>query len=472
MIARGWRAFPPVLVAATCLAAAPTARGDDDYVEAVLPSGEVPEEELLDVAIDLFSPSIDDHDREELVKEGSRPSVRKSEARFIPIHLRDTLQSTGQWGVVRVVPGGAPWAEVSVYGRIVKSNGKDLEVEVAAWDAAGNKWLDEAYRHQVGELTYAEEKVDRVDPFQSLYNEIANDLVKSRGRRDREELVRVRDVAELRFASYFAPTAFGPYLASDKKGRYRVLRLPAADDPMLERLSYIRQRDHLFIDTLNEYYTDFHARMGKPYDDWRAYSYAEQAAYDSLQKSSLIKKIIGGVAIAAGILMPDDRNTGIKDVAVIGGLVAIQSGMKDSEDSKIHKAALDELADSFEADVTPLLVDVDGKITQLTGSAEAQFTQWRELLRQIAETDAALPGDINVVPMSTAVMVTPEMPSSTVPDLPAAGERGDEGDPDGGEPADLALPADRDGMSETSPAEPLRNLIPVPARAARPPLRP
>jgi hypothetical protein len=53
----------------------------------------------------------------------------------------------------------------------------------------------------------------------------------------------------------------------------------------------------------------------------------------------------------------------------------------------------------------PLLVDVDGEVVQLTGSAEAQFSQWRQLLRDIVATDAPLPADINLVPMAPAETV-------------------------------------------------------------------
>jgi hypothetical protein len=52
-------------------------------------------------------------------------------------------------------------------------------------------------------------------------------------------------------------------------------------------------------------------------------------------------------------------------------------------------------------------LDVDGKVVQLTGSAEAQFTKWRQLLQEIASTDAPLPADINLVPMAPAEMVQP-----------------------------------------------------------------
>jgi len=431
---RGRRTLILVLAGLVALGPGSLARAGDEYVEAVLPTGEIPEEQRLDVAIDLLSPSIDEHDRETLQEEGIQPSVRKAEARYIPIHLRNTLQSTGQWGAVRVVPGGVAWAGLNVVGKIEKSNGKDLKIRIKAWDATGREWLDEDYRGRARLLSYASETVDGLDPFQSLYNEIANDLVKARGKRKKRDLVRIQEVAELRFAAEFAPDTFGPYLESDRKGRYTVARLPSPDDPMMLRLELIRERDDMFVDTLNEYYSDFYARMDKPYDDWRANSYTEQAAYDAINQKKWAKWIGGGLAIVGAIFAPGDRRGAdgdIRDIAVIAGAAAIQSGIKDSADSKIHKAALEELAESFGADVSGLVVDVDGRIVQLKGSAEEQFQQWRALLREIAFADVALPVDINVT-------VVPAAPAEVAPAAPAETEASSSSSP---EPV-LVMPMD------------------------------
>jgi hypothetical protein len=204
------------------------------------------------------------------------------------------------------------------------------------------------------------------------------------------------------------PDPYAGYLATDGKGKARLVKLPAADDPMLQRVAAIRDRDHMFVDTLNEYYNDFYARMDRPYDDWRAYSYEEQKSLDSINRGSLLKKILGGIAVLGGLLIdPRDGPAGTKDVLIIGGIAAIQSGFEDAKEAVIHKAALSELADSFEGEVTPLLVDVDGKVVQLTGSAEVQFNKWRELLHQIAATDAPLPADINLLPMAPGEVVKP-----------------------------------------------------------------
>jgi len=397
--------LPAALV--SLLALAPFASGGDDAL--LLPKGEIPEDRLVDVAIDLFSPGVSDAPASPLLLKGIRSAVRKSEARYVPIHLRNTLQSTGQWGAVRVVPGGAAWAELLVTGAIEKSNGKDLVVRISARDAAGRVWVDREYKRRADTTAYAKDRpVDGRDPFQALYNRVANDLVRAREKRKPQELGEVREVARLRFAASMAPEPYAAYLATGKKGRTRVERLPAADDPMIARVCAIRDRDHMFVDTLNEYYADFYARLDKPYDDWRAYSYTEQVALDSINRASTLKKILGGIAVLGGILMdPRDDPAGVKDILILGGIAAVQSGFEDGKEGGIHKAALSELADSFEGEVTPLLVDVDGKVVQLTGSAEAQFTKWRQLLQEIAATDQPLPADINLLPTAPAEVVQP-----------------------------------------------------------------
>ncbi len=401
----GTRGMATVLVLVALAVAA--VAGDKGAL--VVAQGEIPEARLVDVAIDLFAPGVSDTPPSPLLQKGIRASVRKSEARYIPIHLRNTLQSTGQWGAVRVVPGGTGWAELLVTGKIEKSNGKDLELELLARDAQGHVWLDRSYTQAADTTAYAKDRpVDGRDPFQALYNRIANDLVRERDRRKLQELAATREVARLRFAALMAPDLYAGYLATDAKGRARVVKLPAADDPMILRVNAIRERDHMFVDTLNEYYGDFYARMDRPYDDWRAYSYEEQKALDSVNRGSLLKKILGGLAVLGGILLdPRDDPAGVKDIMILGGIAAIQAGFEDGKESGIHKAALSELADSFEGELTPLLVDVDGKVVQLSGSAEVQFDKWRQLLREIALTDAPLPADINLLPMAPLEVVKP-----------------------------------------------------------------
>jgi hypothetical protein len=206
-------------------------------------------------------------------------------------------------------------------------------------------------------------------------------------------------VAVLRFASQLAPQAFVSYLKASKGGDFELVRLPAQDDPMMGRVSSIRERDQMFVDTLNEHYLTFYDQMSAPYLEWRKNSYDEQDALDKIARESLLKKILGGAAILAGSMMNPRSHGGAiaQDAAVMGGMIALNSGFQQGQEKGVHNAALRELAASFDADVAPLLVEVEGQQLRLNGSAEKQFVAWREMLRQMFALETGLPSDPNAV---------------------------------------------------------------------------
>jgi hypothetical protein len=214
-----------LLAVALLLAPAPVPAADKNAL--VTAQGEVPEARVIDVAIEVFAPGVSDTPASPLLEKGIRASVRKSEARYIPTHLRNTLQSTGQWGAVRVVPGGTGWAELLLTGKILKSNGKDLELDIQARDATGRLWIDRKYAQAADTTAYAKDRpLDGRDPFQALYNRVANDLLRERERRKPQELAAARAVAELRFAAFMAPGAYTSYLATSGSGVTTLVRMP------------------------------------------------------------------------------------------------------------------------------------------------------------------------------------------------------------------------------------------------------
>jgi hypothetical protein len=377
-------------------------KDDRKHVEARQAQGEVPEARLVDVGIELFDPGATEKDRDKLAKVGLSPELRRSESRFIAYQLKKTMESTGFWGAVRVLPGPGEGVDVSVSGRIIESNGKRLVLEVEARDARGVKWLDRRYRGLADLSAYRPDRVGQQEAFQDVYNKIANDLLEALEDRKDEELAQVKQIAGLRFAAQLLPEAFAPYLKSSGS-RYTLKRLPAADDPMTRRVASIRERDHMLLDALNDHYLAFNEKMGVPYANWKAYSYEEQDAIDRIRKESLIKKLLGGAAILGGMLMkPDDYGeAAVRDAAILAGSMVLQSGFEKGKEVGVHKAALKELATSFDGDVQPMLVEVEGQQLKLTGPAEVQFATWRDLLRQVLSVDTGDPIDPNTHVVST-----------------------------------------------------------------------
>ncbi len=354
---------------------------------------EVPENQLLDVAVQIFDPGLPATDKE-IEEAGLFPEVRRSEARYIPYQLKETLQTTGYWGAVRVVPDARSVSDLQITGRILESHGETLKLAVRAVDATGRVWLDQEYADTASKFAYKGSVAGNVDPFQDIYNQISNDLVATRKGLSGKEIARIREVAKLRFATELSPYAYGDYLEQDRKGRYRVLKLPAQDDPMMARLGKVQEREYMLVDTLDEYYARFHADMKLPYDNWRRYTYDEVLALREVQASARKRYLAGAAMVLGGILIDKNSSTRAQSTvgvgAAIAGLYAIKSGWDKSKETQLHKDALEELDSSLDAEIAPLVIDVDGRVVELTGSVEAQYTEWRRILREIYAAETGL----------------------------------------------------------------------------------
>jgi hypothetical protein len=363
---------------------------------------EVPEDELLDVGVRLFDPNVPE---DEAAREKQRifPEVRKAESRYVPVMIRDTLEQTGQWGQVRVLPPDGTGMEVFIDGRILASDGRELRLAVVATDAAGRTWIDRTYEAQADTRAYKDVVAKPRDPFENLYNTLANDLLAARRALTREQRVELRRVANLRFAADLAPYAFGGYLARDRKGLYSVTRLPAEDDPVVQRMQRVRERDYALVDTLNEHYANFGGSMAEPYTQYRKFSHEELEAEAQAKREALTRQVLGAVAIVGGIMAGQEMNSSAGSAAataaVIGGMYAFKSGIDKRAEVKVSAESLKQLGDSFQSEVQPMVVDIEGRTLQLKGSAEEQYAEWRQLLRELYENETGLPaGSTAAVP--------------------------------------------------------------------------
>lgn len=352
---------------------------------------ELEEQQLLDVGIRVFDPGeISDKDRE---KKGLTTEIRSAEARFIPLVLRDTLQRTGHWGAVRVVPAQTHAVDVLVEGKILDSDGEVLKLEVKVSDALGNRWFSTAYEKQVDAEAYVDAGDSEV--FQDIYNRIANDLYRHKANLSLERILEIQRVAQLRFGQSLAPEVFHGFITVTDDGQYHIQRLPAHDDPMLDRVLKVREREHMLIDVVNGYYDKFNAEMAGTYFDWRKARSDEAEALREVKRKAANRYLLGAAmivgAIAIEALGGDAGTESVRDVMVLGGAYNVKRGMDISAQKAIHEDAIRELGESFNAEVAPLLVNVEGQTVELTGSAEQQFHHWRRLLSEIYATETGAP---------------------------------------------------------------------------------
>jgi hypothetical protein len=397
---------------------------------------QIPQDELLDVGIHEFDVNISEElakDTDKLAKQRIYPDIRKAEARFIPSQLRSTLESSGQWGAVRVVPTNLQFIDVVVNGRILESTGAKLAVEVSVTDSTGRQWITKKrYESPADTGSYKTDNALKArDPFQNVYSQIANDMVATRDALLAENRRDIRRVTELRFAQDLAPAAMNGYIVQDPKdkGKMVIARLPAKDDPYTTRIERIRESDAGVVDTVNGYYANFSDSMRDSYGSWRRSSFDEIEKETRARNQARTRTFLGAAAVIASVFVPgqcqsQDYNcrrieNAARTAGAIGGTAAVLSGLKKYSDAKVHAQALKELSETFQSEVQPQVVDVEGRTLRLSGTADEQYREWQKLLHELyleetggktaaPTTSTATSSDTSATPVKVAV----EQPAS------------------------------------------------------------
>jgi hypothetical protein len=353
------------------------------------------EELLLDVGISVFDPNVPESfdEQNEL---NIQPEIRRAESNYMAYVAKNLLQSTGNWGAVRVGPRLSYAVDVTVSATILHSDGERLNLRVVASDARGQVWFDNIYETLASKYAYDASMPRDIDPYQATYNKIANDLLRFRMALTDDEILAIRTTAEMRFARDLATDAFEDYVIETTSGAFQIRRLPAPDDPMLSRVRMIREREYLFIDTLDEYFSSFANEMFNPYQNWRRATYSEAIAYREERNKARARLLAGTAGIVAGVAAQTSDNTVTQyagTMGIIGGAMMIKSGIAKRADAQLHIEVLRELGTSAEAEIMPHTIELENESIALQGSVDEQYEELRRILRKIYRTEMGV-GDL------------------------------------------------------------------------------
>lgn len=339
-----------------CCATPPVVEQQPETVDLI--KARVPQNPALNISIIVFDKGLSG-DQLNIGAKVFRP-LRTAEADYLPFALRETLVESGHWGAVRVVPEVDPTAEVLVAAEILSSNGVELKLHMRATDSTGRIWLDKEYSDWSTDHAYEFDEKNLVEPFQDLFNKVANDMYRVHANLSEFELSHIFDSATLRYAFALSPQAFGEYLTATDDGVMQVSALPARDDAMYARVNIIRESEYAFIDRVDEQFENFYKKMRLTYAYWRRYSY-ELIEYDKKIEQS-------------GSAAKRSRE---------GNLAAMENIYKTYKESKMNEDSLREMAASFDNEISPTVTELEGTVIRLKGSLQAQYKEWRRLLREI-----------------------------------------------------------------------------------------
>jgi len=370
----------------------------------VVAESPVDEALLLDIGIVEFDSGVPEDNNPQ--KSRVFEDIRNAETRFLAYHLKTTLQETGHWGAVRVIPSRSAFTDVVISGAIEKSDGEFIALNISVDDAAGRHWFNKSYETQTGMTSYSERRDRRRDPYQKVFNDIANDLQMYVAAVPAKQLQQTRDVSELQFFADMSPLAFGEHLQSGEDGIVRIDRLPAESDPAVARLRQIRERDRLVVDTLNEHYANFYYGIAIPYRSWRKNARQESINFREVKRSARLQALVGVVVLAGSLAIDTDSssssrtrrvNRGLQNMGIYEGFNRVVGGLRRNSEASLHLDTIAELSESFGAEAAPMVVNVEGQERRLTGTAQAQYESWRKLLKEIYEAETGFSEATEVV---------------------------------------------------------------------------
>ena len=135
------------------------------------------------------------------------------------------------------------------------------------------------------------------------------------------------------------------------------LTAPANNDPMLARISRVRNQEYLFCDAIDEQYGDLAVRVAPTYALWRRAT-AEQALW---------------------LEQYEERVSERGDNAGDGRFARMQAHYAAYRSYRIQEQALWELAEAFEGESQPTMLKTASRVVRLEGTLESQYDEWRQI---------------------------------------------------------------------------------------------
>lgn len=369
------------------------------YESLRMPGLELPERQLLDVGIQLFDADNNRSDPDDL--NAALLSIRSAESRYMPVVLLQTLRSTDNWGQIHLLTTPSAGVDVLVRGSIVESNGHTLVVDMHVSDTSGKTWFDRRYTAHVGDNVYGPTSLGVNDPFQGLYNQIANDLAEYQNAElTAADTARLRKISELRFAGRFSPRFSESYLSVNDNQQFSLQALPAQNDPMLARIKAIRERDQFFLLTLTDQQQQFARQIAEPYYNWRRDFYRALLSQQEAQEAARWRVLSGTLLLGAAVMTSDVSSALTVTSSAAAGYIGAQmisQGLNGYLNSNESSRFLEELEESFSNEVTSQVVAVESRSATLTGNVNERYVQWQQILLDIYQAENELPEESQVL---------------------------------------------------------------------------
>lgn len=362
----------------------------------------------LRLAIPVLDPGIPESTQSQK-EQGIWPELRKAEAVRCAFKLKQWIHRYNQFDSIVISADASISADIYLIGRIVESDGETMRIAYQVVDARGVAWTEErTKKHRVEEGWHDRYGNTDRDPFDSLYNKIAEDVyeqLKDRGKAHVDQLEQNEKVGsdkatyselqlitttrDLAFASFVSPE-YGDFLKVEGR-HYKIQYAPDEQAESWRRIQTIMRREDEFAQVIEDYYEGFRDQIETDYDKWQEETFPVARDIRLAKRGRTVKALVGAALVVASVAAAEDgaANDGDRSAenAAVAGVLAggalIGAAFRDNH---VHKQAVDEineLSRSLHNSIRPTRIDLSGKVVTLTGTVQDQFGQWRSMLADI-----------------------------------------------------------------------------------------
>jgi len=328
---------------------------------------------------------------------GIWPELRRAESRQFSVKLAKAFNDSNAFSNVNVTTSSAYITDIVITGKIIVSNGEDVHLQITARDSTNKKLIDKkTYKHRTNEYYFNNIRNKGIDPFDPIYRSVVGDVITALKKQDLEK---IELTTNLRFASQLNENQF--YDALEKKnGYYELGFVPASNDPMLLRSKNVQLKDLAFRNEMQKHYVQFADEMEDSYGVWQKAAFSASKSKREAEAAAAAAAIVGALLVAAAASSAgdsyDDYSYGNIAAASVGAALMV-SAVGSSREAKVHENTINEVSLSFDGEIAPKVVEMEGLQIKLDGNIKDQFGKWQVVLQDIYESESSQTNEFEVL---------------------------------------------------------------------------
>lgn len=330
-----------------------------------------------------------------MTKLGVWPELRRAEANRFSVLLKNSIAERKIFDGLRIHPDNSSSANFYLTGKILKSDGMNIELAIKVDDVSGRSVLKRTYRHKVNEYVLNNRRHAGQDLYKVVFNKIAIDIEKVIDKQSSKRIAELKTIEKLNFAEQFSPEYFSKFTKKSRfSGNMILVSVPGDSDKMIARIEPLFVKDQLFTDNLQDDYQFFYNKMDKDYLAWQKNSFYQVKAEEAAKKQAQAQAFAGALLMVAGAAAASNSNNSYTGYAAGYGAMAAGAGFlakssQTSKQAKIIKDGIDELGKDLSISMAPSVIEMEDKIVELSGDASEQYQQWRKILKDIYDQQKA-----------------------------------------------------------------------------------